>query len=138
MSISLILSGIAAVILQVLGINWIAALLLFLTMIVEVQSGIKASGKRGEPKSSMKMSRFTFKLFVYLIVIATPYNFATSYADSGNTLGAQIFEWIHVALILQVWREYTISILENLATINGKPKEQYLNLFEEKLKSFLK
>jgi phage-related holin len=128
-------SMIAGAIQQLFGLNWLAFLAFLIVLIVELQSGIKASIVKKEPFSSMKLSRFSFKVFYYLVIIAVPFLFEQSYKASGKDFAADIFGWVHVFLVVQIVVENLISIIENISVLDGKPKEHYINKIKEFLSS---
>lgn len=119
----------------VFGITWMAFISFFLVMIFELLSGTYASNVQNIPFSSSKLSRFTFKVACYLVLISVPYIFYMNYKVQGNVAAAFIFEWLHVFLVVQIVIENILSIIENVAVIQGKPKTYWIDKIREKLKS---
>lgn len=117
--------------------DWLAFAGFIVIMIIELVSGIKASQIRKEPFSSMRLSRFGFKLSYYLVLISVPYLFATSYRAHGKELVASAFDWMHIFIVMQVVLENIVSILENAAVIDGKDKTIWIKKLQEKFNAFL-
>ena len=122
---------------KIFGLDAMAVLALCIVMLLELSSGIYASTLKKEAFSSRKFSRFTFKCACYLILIAVPYLFYNSYKTHGNTLAASLFEWLHVFLVVQIVIENIISILENVAVIQGKPKTFWIDKIRGKVNQTL-
>lgn len=112
--------------------GFIALLVIFLT---ELISGIWAARVRGEHLSSVKLSRFSLKVACYLVMIGVSYSLYGSFKTHDKMVAAWAFDWLHIALVTQVGFENTISILENISTINGKEKEAIVIKITEKLNS---
>ncbi|WP_437918438.1 phage holin family protein [Sphingobacterium sp. LRF_L2] len=133
-----IMSAMAVSINRIFGLDSYAFLALLFTLAIELFSGLTASRIRREQLSSMKLSRFGFKVCCYLVLIAVPYLFATSFEFHKKTLAAAVFDWMHVFLVIQIVLENLVSILENMAVISGKPKTHIINKLTSKIENFLK
>lgn len=118
--------------------DWMAFAGFFLAMITELISGIQASKVRKEPFESAKLSRFSFKVAYYLVIMMVPHLFAVSYEDRGNMIVSAIFQYIQVFLVLQIVLEVLVSILENMGTISGKPKTHWIKVIKDKIGGFAK
>ncbi|HQW47064.1 MAG TPA: phage holin family protein [Chitinophagaceae bacterium] len=127
-------TGISAVIEQLFGMNVIGFIAFVLVMPTEVISGVKASG---ESFSSKRFSRFLFKLFYYMVLIFVSHAMADSYKAHDKVVIAALFEWVNTVLVIHITSENIISILENVATIEGKEKSFYINLIRKRFKSFV-
>lgn len=134
---SLALSVMFPAIDRIFGLDTIAFTALLMVMVTELASGIYASKIRGEAFQSFKLSRFSFKCCIYLVLLFVPYSFSISFKDQGNSLGATVFDWMHLFLLIQIVQENIVSILENLATISGKDKTHWITLIKEKIKSLV-
>lgn len=121
---------------KVFGISEFAFAALLLVMITELISGVWASRIREEPFSSMKLSRFTFKVFQYLMIIAVTHLFSESFKAQGKDFGAIIFDWMHLFLTVQIVQENVVSILENGSVISGKSKTHWISKLSDKINSF--
>ena len=120
------LSVLLAVISEVLGISPLLVLVMFLAVIIETTTGRRASKKRGEPFESFKFSRCVIKVFVWCFLFFMFHSFSNDMQMHDGwvfILGVIFFDVIHVATMVYFCIEYGTSILENLAVIDGKPKE---------------
>ena len=122
---------------KIFGLDALAVFALLLVMFIELLSGTYASKIKKEAFSSRRLGRFTFKAACYMVLIAIPYLFYGSYTAHGNTLAAGFFEWLHVFLVVQIVIENIISILENIAVIQGKPKTHWIDKIRGKVDSSL-
>ncbi len=122
---------------RVFGLDAYAFFFLLLAFVSELTSGLIAAHYRNEAISSMKLSRFSFKVFYYLVLIALPYVFSVSFQAHGKTAAAVIFDWIHLFLLAVIIQENIVSILENLAVISGKDKTHWIKKIQEKLATLL-
>ncbi|MFD2961360.1 MULTISPECIES: phage holin family protein [Olivibacter] len=132
------ISAISVSIDRIFGLDAYAFFAFLLVLFTELISGITASRVRKEELSSMKLSRFLFKVFYYLVLIAVPYLFAISFKDHSKDMAAVVFDWMHVFLVVQIVLENMISILENMAVISGKPKTHIINKLTTKIENLLK
>jgi len=127
------LSAVTAWIDRLFGMDALAVAALFVIMLLEIASGTYASKVSKQEFTSRRLSRFTFKMACYLVLISVPYVFYESYKARGNTLVAGVFEWLHVFLVVQIVIENVLSILENLAVIQGKPKTFWIDKIKSKI-----
>lgn len=134
LSISVSLIGSAIDI--VFGMSGLTFACFVLVMLTELVSGIRASRVKKEVFSSMRLSRFTFKVACYLVLIAVPYVLSVNYAAHHNNIASSAFDWLHVFLVMQIVFENTVSILENLGVIMGNDKTLWIRKIQDKLKSF--
>ncbi|WP_410221933.1 phage holin family protein [Pedobacter sp.] len=123
---------------RVFGLDVYAFGGLVLVFIAELTSGLIAANIRKETFSSMKLSRFTFKVAYYLILIAVPYVMSVSFRDHGRTAAATVFDWLHLFLLAQIILENIVSILENVAVISGKDKTHWIAKIQTKINELLK
>lgn len=122
---------------RVFGLDAYAFGALLLVFVAELTSGLIAAHIRKETFSSMKLSRFTFKVFYYLVLIALPYVMSVSFKDHNKTTAAIMFDWLHLFLLAQIILENIVSILENLAVISGKDKTHWIRKIQDKISGFL-
>lgn len=125
------LSGIASVVSNIFGLDVGAFVAFLLVMGVELATGLYASHVQGIEFSSQRFSRFLFKLFYYVALIGISYLMAVSFEKRGKGFAAGIFEWLHIFLVVQIVCENVMSILENAAVIEGKPKAHYVTMIKE-------
>ncbi|MCH7400121.1 phage holin family protein [Belliella sp. DSM 107340] len=132
------LSGLTALVSRVFGLDaWSFGVLLIMFM-VELRSGIRASKIRGEQFESMKLSRFSFKVFYYLVIIAVTHLMSFSYAMLDKPVASEIFSWMQIFLVIQIVHENIVSIAENISVISGKPKAHWINKLSDKVNGFFK
>jgi len=135
---SIMVSTLAMYIDRVFGLDAYAFGALLMVLITELVSGLGAARVRKDQISSLKLSRFSFKVFYYLVIIAVPYLFSVSFLAHDKTAASVVFDYIHVFLVMQIVQENIVSILENVAVISGKPKTHWINHLSDKIQSFLK
>ena len=121
----------------VFGLDYLAFIGFMVVMLCELTSGVWASRIKKEEFSSRRISRFTFKCAVYLILIAVPYLFSQSYEARGKDLAADVFNWLHIFFTVQIVVENIISILENYAVIQGKDKTHWITKIQNKADQLL-
>jgi len=119
------------------GFDALAFIALLVVMLAELSSGIIASRYRKEPFSSMKLSRFSFKVAYYLVLIFVTNSMANSYMATNQDLASTIFHWLHIFLTVQIVLENIVSILENVAVISGKDKTHWISKIQSKIENFL-
>jgi phage-related holin len=137
LSVGMGVSASATVVETLFGLDWLAFIGLMVVMVFELVSGVWASKIKQEDFSSRKMSRFTFKCAVYLVLIAVPYLLAESFQAREKDLAAGIFNWMHVFFTVQIVLENIISILENYAVIQGKDKTHWISRLQNKADQIL-
>ncbi|QEM13475.1 phage holin family protein [Mucilaginibacter rubeus] len=118
-----------------LGISGPAFIAMSAAFIMELASGLAASHISKQQFSSLRLSRFTFKVFIYLVIIAVPYHWQENFLARHKEFMAAVFDWLQSVLIVQIAFENIISILENLAVITGKDKTAWINKIKDKLTS---
>lgn len=128
----------ASVIELLTGMTWLAVAFFLLLMITELVSGIVASQIRKEALSSARMSRFSLKVACYVIVIVGTHVLASSYEQHDKELASTLFDWLHIFILSHITMENIISILENVAVIDGKEKTHWITKIREKFNSLLK
>ncbi len=131
------ISVIFPVIDRIFGLDAYAFGGLVVVFVAELTSGLIAAHIKGETISSMKLSRFSFKVFYYLVLIALPYVMAQSFKAHDKTVASVMFDWLHLFLLAQIILENIVSILENVAVISGKPKTHWISKIQEKINGLL-
>lgn len=133
----MVISFLWAPVCSAFGLDGAAALALLLVFIIELVTGIVASGIRQDKFSSMKLSRFLVKVAAYLVVIYVTQSFAENFKHHNDLVAMWVFDWMHIFLLMQIVFENIISILENLAEISGKPKAAWIEKIREKFNSII-
>jgi phage-related holin len=122
---------------KVFGLDSGAFVALGCVFVAELVTGIVAAHMRGETISSVKLSRFSLKVACYLVLIAVSYLMAQSFANHKQDVAGAVFDWLHIFLVAQIVLENIVSILENLAVINGKDKSAWISKIQEKFNTLL-
>ncbi|MGZ3753587.1 MAG: phage holin family protein [Mucilaginibacter sp.] len=122
---------------KIFGLDGAAFIAMGLVFMAELLTGVVSAIKRKEPLSSVKLSRFVLKMACYMILISSTYLMSVSFKNHNKDIPAWVFDWLHVFLIAHIVLENIVSILENLAQINGKEKPAYLNKIQEKFNSLI-
>lgn len=133
-----IVSGLSSAISLLFGLDALAFLALLIAFLFELVSGLKAASVRGEEFQSSKMSRFSFKVFYYLIIICLSWVMTMSFEYRGRDIASMFFSWLHIFLIVQIVLENIVSISENISVISGKPKSHWITSIQEKVNSIFK
>ena len=123
-------STIFGVIGQWLGVSPAIVLVMFIAVLVETFTGIRASKKRGIDFESFRFSRCIIKVFVWVFLFFMFHSFASDLSDKSGwvfLLGGLFFDILHLATMIYFCIEYATSILENLAVLDGKPKATFIN-----------
>lgn len=120
---------------KIVGLDVLASVAFVCVMILEVLTGIIASKKLKVNTSSVKMSRFSLKMACYFVVLFVSNSFAESFKAKDSNVGYWFFDWLHVYLAIHIATENIISIIENWAIIEGKPKTYWIVQIQEKLNS---
>ena len=138
-NITIPISIVLGVFCKLVGITPIIILAMFVAVMVEVLSGTKASKKEGHPFESYRFSRCVLKVFIWISLFFIFHCFAMDmHAKSSNwvyLIGEYFFEITHVTCMIFFVIEYTVSIMENLAVIDGKPKDAFINTLHEYFKA---
>jgi phage-related holin len=137
-TITVIMSSISVPIIRIFGLDGFAFACLILIFMVELVSGIWASKIKGESFDSWKLSRFTFKVFYYLVIIAICYLMAESFKSRGKETAVVIFDFMHLFFTVQIVLENIVSISENYSVISGKPKSHFITTLVDKVNGFFK
>jgi preprotein translocase subunit SecG len=132
-------SAIATFVQQTTGLQAIAVISFVAIMAAELVSGIKASAVSNNGKfnfSSQRFSRFLFKLFYYFALLFFCHSMNLHYLSVGKEMTAGTFDWMHTYLVVHIGGENIISVLENVAVIEGKPKTHYLQKVKARIAVF--
>lgn len=137
--LSLILSGISGGLSYLFGFGPALAFAMFVLIVVEVSTGIKASRKEGKDFESFRFSRCVFKLAFWAIIFYVIHQFENEYADRTHVFDiiAHAFFKILFLFALSFFAiEHLTSILENKAVIDGKPKTALIKVVQDAWNKF--
>jgi len=130
--IGIIFSSVGAIVEKLLGIGYAAFVALFVIMLVELVSGLAASRIRGEQLSSKRWSRFGLKVGLWLIILFVTHMISNDFRQHGSEAIAALIDWVHSALILSIFFEYLLSVLENIGVIGGKNHTTLIHKIRDK------
>lgn len=135
-SLTIPLSIVTGIVTSIFGIGPVVALAMFVAIIVETWTGLKASlAKRKESFDSFKFSRCVIKICVWLTIVFIVHSFAVDCAKNQGwmyAIGTYFFDFVKLAVLTYFLVEYITSILENLSVIDGKPKDALINAIKER------
>ena len=136
-------SAVVAIFAEFMGFTPLIVIAMFLAVVVESVTGVRASSKQGQPFESWKFSRCVLKVFIW---VALFFMFNTFKVDAEMRHGilwscaATIYTLMQITTMVYFVVEYATSIAENLAILDGKPKDAYVkgikNMFVNIVKSF--
>lgn len=135
--LALCFSSFAAGVQCLFGLDVVGFIALLVALVTELTAGVLASLYKRDTFSSNKLSRFTIKAALYLVLIYISYSMASSFKSIDNELASSVFRWIHVFLVVQIVIENMVSILESIAVITGKSKEHWIRKMQDKVSDFL-
>lgn len=138
---SLSFAAVSAFFVQYLGISPALIPAMVIILATELWTGIRASRKRKEPFESGKFSRFVLKLCVWMVLFYTAHSFMNEYRAQDTMvqiLAFTFFEVLKVFLMSLFLVENITSILENLAVLDGKPKDAYVEKTKDLFNAFFK
>lgn len=133
-----------ALVSSLMGVGPVVILAMLISVIVETWTGIKASHVRGGHFETFKFSRCIIKLFIWLVIVFIVNSFSNDCAERAGwiySIGVVFFDFVKMAVLTYFVVEYVASILENLAVIDGKPKEALIYALKDRwsgLMDFLK
>lgn len=137
---SISISAVLAVLSKYLGFGPVIVVAMVVAVLVETISGIAASKKLGKPFESFRFSRCVLKVFIWFTLVYLAHAFSMECAGHAGWLdqiGVVFFDIIRLLILAYFVIEYVVSILENLAVIDGKPKTQFIEGVQSVWKSFL-
>ncbi|GJG35775.1 phage holin family protein [Prevotella lacticifex] len=137
---SILISSILAFTSKYLGLGPVIVLAMFVAVITETVTGIQASKKLGKKFESFRFSRCVIKVAIWMILvyIANSFTLECESRDGWiNSIGATFFDIVRLFILIYFVIEYFISILENLAVIDGRPKTDFTDALHDLWKAIL-
>lgn len=115
------------------GIQPALAFAMFIAVIVEVWTGIKASRKQGKAFESFRFSRCVIKIGIWLVILYIIHAFEKEYENRTNLIqiaACTFFNFVYVVVLTGFLVEYITSILENVSVLQNKPKTQIIEAIQ--------
>ncbi len=116
-----------------LGIGPIIILAMLVAVLTETITGIRASKKLGKKFESFRFSRCILKVAIWMVLVFIANSFAIECEERHawiDIIGATFFDIVRLFILIYFVIEYLISILENLAVIDGKPKTEFTDALQ--------
>lgn len=116
-----------------LGIGPIIILAMLVAVLTETITGIRASKKLGKKFESFRFSRCILKVAIWMVLVFIANSFAIECEERNawiDIIGATFFDIVRLFILIYFVIEYLISILENLAVIDGKPKTEFTDALQ--------
>jgi len=126
-------SFISATVNYFFGIQPALAFAMFIAVIVEVWTGIKASRKLGKQFESFRFSRCVIKIVIWLLILYIIHAFEKEYQNRINLIyiaAYSFFNFVYVVVLTGFLVEYLTSILENVSVLQNKPKTQIIEAIQ--------
>jgi hypothetical protein len=126
----LTLSLLSGVINSVFGVTPALAFAMFVAIIIEVWTGIKASKLKGIDFESFRFSRCVIKILIWLSILYIINAFKKEFDNSTNWIdiaALNFFKFTFVVCLTGFLVEYVTSILENVSVLKGKEKTAIIN-----------
>lgn len=121
------LSAVTAIVSKWIGITPFLLLAMLIAIVAEMWTGIRASKAKGIDFESFRFSRCIIKLCIWLTIIYIIHSFykecQMNEQDFILVLSAIFFSIVKLFIMTWFCVEHVTSILENLAVIDGKPKD---------------
>lgn len=126
----LLISFVSGAVNYFFGITPALAIAMFVAVIVEVVTGIKASKKLGKEFESFRFSRCVIKISIWLLILYIIHAFEIEYENKTSIIqmaAYYFFQFAYVAALTGFLVEYVTSILENVSVLQGKDKTEIIN-----------
>ena len=136
---TLTVSGIFALISHYIGFSPLIVFAMLVAVIVETLTGIKASMKRGEKFESFRFSRCIIKVSIWMVLVFITNCFMLECENEEGwlaLLGSNFFDIVRLLILVYFLVEYIVSIMENLAVLDGKPKSEFVETLRDIYKAF--
>lgn len=137
---SLALSAISGLLSSLFGFGSAIAVAMFIAVVVEVRTGIKASQKQGYSFESFRFSRCILKLTLWAVIFYIIHQFENEYEYRTHVFDILAFAFFKVLFLVALSFfvvEHVTSILENKAIIDGKPKTALIEIIQNFWKQFI-
>ena len=139
-TLMMVLAVISGVFDHFFGIRSGLAVAMFFAVAIEIWTGIRASRKEGKNFESFRFSRCFIKIAVWFVILYIIHQFKNEFIDREgliNYFTLSFFEFCFTAVLTGFFVEYIVSILENKAVMDGKPKTEIVGAIKNTWTSFL-
>lgn len=122
------------------GVTPALAIAMFVAIVVEVITGIRASKRQGKSFESFRFSRCIIKIAIWLAILYIIHSFKREFQESTNLIDIAaygFFSFMFVACLTAFLVEYVTSILENVSVLKGKEKTALIEAIQGGWKNLL-
>lgn len=126
------------------GVTPALAIAMFVAIVIEVITGIRASNRQGKKFESFRFSRCVIKIAIWLAILYIIHAFQREFENSTNWINMAaegFFNFTFIVCLTGFLVEYVTSILENVSVLKGKEKTAIINAISggwQNLLSFIK
>lgn len=127
---ALTISVLSGLINSLFGVTPALAFAMFIAIIIEVWTGIKASKRNGIDFESFRFSRCVIKIAIWLAILYIIHTFQREFENSTNWIDLAaygFFKFTFIVCLTGFLVEYVTSILENVSVLKGKEKTAIIN-----------
>lgn len=139
-NLSLLVSGISGLLSYLFGFGPVLGIAMFLAVLTEIITGLKASSKQGQNFQSFRFSRCVFKLALWAVLFFVIHQFENEYAGRTHVfdmIAFLFFKLVFLGAMSMFLVEHITSILENKAIIDEKPKTYFIEFIQDTWKGML-
>lgn len=132
-NLSFLISIISGALSYIFGFGPLLGVAMLIAVLVEVISGIIASKRLGHNFESFRFSRCILKLVLWGLLFFIIHQFENEYEAKTHVLDIAafiFFKIVFLGTITMFLLEYSTSILENMAIIDGKPKTHLIEVIQ--------
>ena len=132
-NLSLLISAISGALSYLFGFGPLLGVAMLIAVLVEVITGIIASKRLGQNFESFRFSRCILKLVLWALLFFIIHQFENEYEAKTHVLDIAafiFFKIVFLGTITMFLVEYSTSILENMAIIDGKPKTHLIEVIQ--------
>jgi phage-related holin len=121
----LTLSVLSGLVNYLFGVTPALAIAMFVAIVIEVITGIRASKRLGKKFESFRFSRCVIKILIWLAILYIIHAFQKEFENSKNWIdiaAENFFNFTFIVCLTGFLVEYVTSILENVSVLKGKEK----------------
>ena len=119
-----------------MGLKALTIFAFVVLLVMELISGVVASvTSRKQKLSSLRFSRFIFKVFLWLVCFFIINSFALQYEE--GTMMRAVFEYLHNTIVIYLCLEYLLSFIENIGEIGGRSSVRLIRMILGDIKKYV-